>query len=119
MALPSLLTEPFPVFDLKSLFRAISPHCSAFMIQLGVQRDEDRPKIGSPFTRRNNMWTQPKLAWLWATLQPRSHSVCLIQTLTHSQLCCLKQHNIIVCCCLSSCGHKLYNLIGLEKEAQK
>ncbi|MEQ2291179.1 hypothetical protein AMECASPLE_010744 [Ameca splendens] len=88
MALPSLLTEPFPVFDLKSLFRAISPHCSAFMIQLGVQRDEDRPKIGSPFTHRNNMWTQPKLAWLWATLQP-------------------------------SCGHKLYNLIGLEKEAQK
>lgn len=25
MALPSLLTEPFPVFDLKSLFRAIPP----------------------------------------------------------------------------------------------
>lgn len=34
MALPSLLTEPFPVFDLKSLFRAIPPRCSAFMSQL-------------------------------------------------------------------------------------
>ncbi|MEQ2227798.1 hypothetical protein ILYODFUR_002077 [Ilyodon furcidens] len=112
MALPSLLTEPFPVFDLKSLFRAISPHCSAFMIQLGVQRDEDRPKIGSPFTRRNNMWTQPKLAWLWATLQPRSHSVCLIQILTHSQLILLSA----VVCPVAVIN---YNLIGLEKGAQK
>lgn len=50
MALPSLLTEPFPVFDLKSLFRAIPPLCSAFMSQLGVQRDEHSTKIRSPFT---------------------------------------------------------------------
>lgn len=50
MALPSLLTEPFPVFDLKSLFRAIPPRCSAFMSQLRVQRDERATKIRSPFT---------------------------------------------------------------------
>lgn len=50
MALPSLLTEPFPVFDLKSLFRAIPPLCSAFMSQLRVQRDEHRTKIRSSFT---------------------------------------------------------------------
>lgn len=50
MALPSLLTEPFPVFDLKSLFRAIPPLCSAFMSQLRVQSDEHRTKIRSPFT---------------------------------------------------------------------
>lgn len=50
MALPSLLAEPFPVFDLKSLFRAIPPHCSAFMSQLRVQRNEHTTKIRSPFT---------------------------------------------------------------------
>lgn len=49
MALPSLLTEPFPVFDLKSLFRAIPPLCSAFMSQLRVQRDEHRTKTRAPF----------------------------------------------------------------------
>lgn len=49
MALPSLLTEPFPVFDLKSLFRAIPPLCSAFMTQLRLQRDEHRTKIRPPF----------------------------------------------------------------------
>lgn len=52
MALPSLLTEPFPVFDLKSLFRAIPPLCSAFMTQLRLQRDEHRTKIRPPFKRR-------------------------------------------------------------------
>lgn len=50
MALPSLLTEPFPVFDLKSLFRAIPPLCSAFMTQLRLQRDEHRTKIRPPFS---------------------------------------------------------------------
>lgn len=49
MALPSLLTEPFPVFDLKSLFRAIRPLCSAFMTQLRLQRDEHTTKIRPPF----------------------------------------------------------------------
>lgn len=44
---PSLLTEPFPVFDLKSLFRANPLHCSAFMSQVRLQRDEGRSKIQS------------------------------------------------------------------------
>lgn len=52
MALPSLLTEPFPVFDLKSLFRAIPPLCSAFMTQLRLQRDEHRTEIRLPFNAR-------------------------------------------------------------------
>lgn len=49
MALPSLLAEPFPVFDLKSLFRAIPPLCSAFMTQLRLQRDEHTSEIRPPF----------------------------------------------------------------------
>lgn len=50
MALPSLLTEPFPVFDLKSLFRPIPPLRSAFMTQLRLQRGEGRTKIRPPFS---------------------------------------------------------------------
>lgn len=81
MALPSLLTEPFPVFDLKSLFRAIPPRCSAFMSQLGVQWDEHRTKIRSPFTTEatyscTHTATQanPSVSFI---LQLRLHSGCL------------------------------------------
>lgn len=59
MALPSLLTEPFPVFDLKSLFRAIPPLCSAFMTQLRLQRDEHRTEIRPPFSAQAGCATKP------------------------------------------------------------
>lgn len=58
MALPSLLTEPFPVFDLKSLFRAIPPLCSAFMTQLRLQRDEHTTEIRPPFNAQASFATE-------------------------------------------------------------
>lgn len=93
MALPSLFTEPFPVFDLKSLFRAIPPRCSTFMSQLTVQRDEGRTETRPPFTAeaasaqtRSATTATRLLAKPWASLTINRHD----QQLSSGRVCPVK-----------------------------